>query len=739
MRLLHFALHIFANVIRSGWALVWLIFTGLCSSNALAEESNLLDLSLEELVEYRFTSMSRKEQRVVDTAAAAYVITGEEIRRSGAMSIPEALRMVPGLNVAQISRDRWAVSSRGFNERFSSKLLVLVDGRSIYSPMFSGVLWETQDTLMEDIERIEVIRGPGAALWGTNAMNGVINIVTRKAKATQGNLMSVQMGTGGYGMVAARHGGELEGGGHYSLYGKSDSMNGSVEKLTGTKGDDSARHQRVGLKLAPQLSTGELSFKTEVYRVRSNDVWISPSVLAFSTPGKPFEIDSPVGVVDEGALLQARYSWKNENGADSVLQAYIDHESSFHQGLWGSGSGDLRPLGIAPSNMRFGGVKTDIDIDFQQRRISGAHDVIWGLAFRHTTDNLVLPSGPYRLLNGKDSRANYSAFIHDDITLEPDRFKLILGSKFEHDGLTGFNIQPNVRMLWTPSKSDTFWGALSKSVRSPRRTESLATIDIAAEDAAKYIPQLPSQKLTALAQITPQPGAGLMAEQAISLEGGWRKQIDAHLNLDASLFMTDYSALRGGRLVGPTLAQSVMGLNEALACMMASPAPNCYFVIQGYNTNKEIAKSWGGEIALDWQPSSKWRVQGSYAYLRIQGVHTGDLFGDLQVNAFEGASPRHQFSLRSNYVFDRGINLDLWARRTSQTSHYVLNLTNPLVIGPYTALDARLAWQVDRQLELAIVGKNLLTDRHSEFISILPYTRAYDIQRRLFVTALWRF
>jgi len=739
MRLFYQAVHFFGEAFRPVWALTWLIFFSLVAPRVQAEESNLLDLSLEELVEYRLTSMSRKEQRVVDTAAAAYVITGEEIRRSGAMSIPEALRMVPGLNVAQISRDRWAVSSRGFNERFSSKLLVLVDGRSIYSPMFSGVLWETQDTLMEDIERIEVIRGPGAALWGTNAMNGVINIVTRSAKTTQGNVLSAQMGTGGYGMLAARHGGELEGGGHYSLYGKSDKMNGSIEKLTGKKGDDNASHQRMGLKLAPQLTTGELSLKTEAYRVKSNDVWISPSVLAFSTPGKPFEIDSPVSVLDEGILLQARYSWKNENGADSVLQAYVDHESSFHQGLWGSGSGNFRPLGLAPSETRFGGVKTDVDIDFQQRRIAGAHDVIWGLAFRHTTDNLVLPSGPYRLLNGKDARANYSAFIHDDITLQPDRLKLILGSKFEHDGLTGFNIQPNARMLWTPGSSDTFWGALSKSVRSPRRTESLATIDIAADDAAKYIPQLPAQKLTAMVQVTPQPGAGLMAEKAISLEGGWRKQINAHLNLDTSLFVTDYSALRGGRLIGPSIAQSVVGLNEAVGCMMASPVPNCYLVIQGYNTNKELAKSWGGEVALDWHPSSKLRVQGSYAYLKIQGVHTGDLFSELQVSAFETTSPRHQFSLRSNYIFEGGINLDLWARRNSQTVHYVLNVNDPVVIRPYTALDVRLAWQVDRQLELAMIGKNLLSDRHSEFISILPYTRAYDVQRSLFVTALWRF
>ena len=176
-------------------------------ASAAADTNEFLDMSLEELVDYRLMSMSRKEQRVADMAAAAYVISADEIRRSGAQSIPEALRLVPGLNVAQISANHWAVSSRGFNERYAGKLLVQVDGRSVYSPMFSGVLWETQDTVMEDIERIEVIRGPGAALWGTNAMNGVINIVTRTAAASQGGMASGAVGLDVQTTLSLRHGG----------------------------------------------------------------------------------------------------------------------------------------------------------------------------------------------------------------------------------------------------------------------------------------------------------------------------------------------------------------------------------------------------------------------------------------------------------------------------------------------------------------------------------------------------
>ena len=713
----------------------------LCSPALHAEESNLLDLSLEELVDYRLTSMSRKEQRVADTAAAAYVITGEELRRSGALSIPEALRMVPGLNVAQISRDSWAVSSRGFLDRFSSKLLVLVDGRSIYSPMFSGVLWETQDTLMEDIERIEVIRGPGAALWGTNAMNGVVNIVTRKAKATQGHMLSTQMGQGGYGALALRHGGELDGGGHYRLYAKTDTMNGSPETSTGLIGIDGAAHQRVGLRVEPLVEGGELSVKAEAYRLRSQSMYLTPTVLAYSSPGTPFQSANAELKTGEGALLQARYSWRSVDGAQSVLQAYVDRESLFHEGLLGSGTSAAQPFGITPAAARFGGEKTDIDVDYQRRQIWGAHDVIWGLALRHTADDLNLPSGPYRLQDGKDSRTNYSAFIHDDVTVIPYRFKFIWGSKFERDGLTGFNIQPNVRLLWTPNSNDTVWGALSRSVRSPRRIESLATIDIAAFDAAGFVPGVPAQSLSTMLQMAPRPGAAVMAEKAISLEAGWRKQLGPQLSFDSAVYLNNYTDLRGGRLIGASSLESVSGLMPAMGCLMSpmSPPQSCYFTLQGYNTNLDKMRSWGGEFALDWRPQSQWRIQASYAYLHMHGEHTGDLIGDMQVNSYEGGTPNHQISLRSNYSFAQGLNMDLWARHVSKTLHYGINALSPVTVQPYVTLDARLAWQVDRQLELAVMGKNLLTNRHTEFIDSLPYTRAYDVQRTLFFTALWRF
>lgn len=722
-------------------ASAWAVLACGCmwSAAAHAEESNLLDLSLEELVDYRLTSMSRKEQRMQDTAAAAYVITGEELRRSGALSIPEALRMVPGLNVAQISRDSWAVSSRGFLERFSSKLLVLVDGRSVYSPMFSGVLWETQDTLMEDIERIEVIRGPGAALWGINAMNGVINIITRKAKTTQGHMLSTQLGQGGYGAVALRHGGELDGGGHYRLYAKTDTMNGSPETATGLTGIDGAAHQRVGLRIELLVEDGELSIKAEAYRLRSQSMYLTPTVWAYGNGRAAFQRADAERKTGEGVLLQARYSWRSADGAQSVLQAYVDRESLFHEGLLGSGTGDSQPLGLAPSVARFGGEKTDIDVDFQRRQVWGAHDVIWGLALRHTADNLRLPSGPYLLLDGKDSRTNYSAFMHDEVTLIPERLKFIWGSKLERDGLTGSNIQPNVRMLWTPNSSDTVWGAVSRSVRSPRRIESMATIDIAAFDAAEFIPGVPPQSLTTMLQMAPRPGAAAMAEKALSLEAGWRKQLGPKLSLDSAVYVNDYSDLRGGRLIGGTQAQSVIGLNPALGCMMSNPVPSCYFTLQGYNTNQDKLRTWGGEFAVDWHPTSQWRIQGSYAYLKVQGAHTGDLIGDMQVKAYEGGTPQHQFSLRSNYSFAQGWNLDVWARHVSKTSHYTLNALEPLVVNPYASLDARLAWQMDRQLELAVMGKNLLTNRHTEFVDTLPYTRAYDVQRTLYVTALWRF
>jgi iron complex outermembrane receptor protein len=706
-----------------------------------ASGNEFLDMSLEELVDYRLMSMSRKEQRVADMAAAAYVISAEEIRRSGAQSISEALRLVPGLNVAQINRNSWAVSSRGFNERFSGKLLVQVDGRSVYSPLFSGVLWETQDALMEDIERIEVIRGPGAALWGTNAMNGVINIVTRSAKSTQGNSLSTTVGTGDLVSTSLRHAGVLEQGGHYKVYGKASSMGGALERNTGLVAPEGSRQHRVGVKLEPQVEGGQLSIKADLYQHRSKEGWVTPSLGAggnlggFSDPATPYSRDSLMAADDQGGALQARYAWKNAEGAENILQASIDHDSAIHTGVWGSGAGALKPWGTPPSLMSMGGKKTDIDVDFQQRKLYGAHDFIWGLNLRHTRDDLLFPASPYYLSNGKDQRVSYSAFVHDEIALVPERFKLILGSKFEKDGLTGFNVQPNARVLYTPSQNEAYWGALSRSVRSPRRTESMSTIDISAQDAANLNANLPANMLTALTQVSPQGNASVQAEKAISLEAGWRKQFSNFLSIDSSLFLTDYSQLRGGRMA--TNLVSPLDGQQLMPCF-ARPG-ECYFTLQGYNTNLDKARSWGGEVSLEWHPYSWWKLQSSYSHLRIKGAYTGDFLGDYQKTAHENGSPRHQIALNNNFSLAHDLNLDVRLRYQSETAFYTINTLQQTRIAPYTGLDVRLAWQVNRNTELSILGRNLLKARHTEFMSTLPTTRAYDIQRSAMVQAVVRF
>lgn len=717
------------------WSLLACAIHASCAAAASGNE--FLEMSLEELVDYRLMSMSRKEQRVADTAAAAYVISAEQIRRSGAQSIPEALRLVPGLNVAQIARNRWAVSSRGFNERFSSKLLVQIDGRSVYSPLFSGVLWETQDTVMEDIERIEVIRGPGAALWGTNSMNGVINIVTRSAAASQGNRVSTTVGTGDLATVSMTHGAPLVQGGHYKVYGKTSTMGASLESNTGMAGQDAVQQQRFGVRFEPQMAGGQLSLKAEVYQARSKDFWGTPTVRAFSDAATPYARDSLLSEEGQGGALQARYAWRGAQGADNVLQTSIDYDKTIHAGVWGSGTVPNQSVAQAPRYMQMGGTKTDMDVDFQQRRILDAHDFIWGLNLRYTSDNLLLPATPYLLLDGKSQRLNYSAFVHDEISLLPERFKLIVGSKFEKDGLTGFNIQPNVRALYTPGPNEAYWGALSRSVRSSRRTESLATLDISAQDANAVDPRIPAGLLTAVTQVSPKANAKLQAENAVSLEGGWRKQFSNFLSVDTSLFVTDYSQLRGARL----LSNPVTGLDQAKGCLISPQAVpgTCYFTLAGYNTNLEKARSYGGEFSVEWYPRAWWKLQAAYSHLQVKGVHTGDLLGDIQVKSFENSAPRHQFSLDNHISLANNLNLNVRLRYNSETAHYTLNSLELTRLAPYTGLDMRLAWRPNRYTELSLLGRNLLKDRHTEFINIFPVSRAYDVQRSLLAQAVVRF
>jgi iron complex outermembrane recepter protein len=715
-----------------------LLVLAICAPHVgAATPHDFMEMSLEELVDYRLMSMSRKEQRVADMAAAAVVISQEEIRRSGAQSIPEALRLVPGLNVAQISSDRWAVGSRGFNERLSNKLLIQVDGRSVYSPIFSGVLWEAQDIVMEDIERIEVIRGPGAALWGTNAMNGVINIVTRSAALSQGNLVSAGVDSVGGHFASFIHAGQLAQGGHYKLTGKVGRTGGSPERSSGLTGPDAAQNQRLGIRIEPHTQTGSLMIKAEIYINRSNDVWGFPSLPAFSDPPNAYTREALLAQSLRGAFIQARYKWKGQEGHDNALQVSLDQDRTSNIGLWGTGTGAVGPLATMPQKASHGGAKTELDVDFQQRRNFALNDVIWGLNLRHIADNLEMPNSPYVLAEGRNKRTNYSAFVQNEFTMVPDRWKLIVGSKFERDGLTGGNIQPNVRTLFTPNANEAFWSALSQSARSLRRFETYSKVDVLAQDAQLFNPAIPPQFLTAVTQLSPLTGAQPVAEKALSLEAGWRKQFSNFFSLDGAVFVTDYSRLRGARLLPNPVAGLMMpGVQE---CPYINGPGVCYFTVDGFNSNADTARSKGGELSLEWHPKPWWKLQTHYSYLDVKGQRSGDVLGDLLMSMIEQSSPKHQFFLSNNFALANDLNLNLRLRHHSETGHLTQISGSVTQLPPVTQADMRLSWKAGRQTEVSLLGRNLLKKDHTEFISSFPVSRAFNAQRSVMLQVVTRF
>ncbi|MEQ1516287.1 MAG: TonB-dependent receptor, partial [Usitatibacteraceae bacterium] len=413
---------------------------GCLSAQAAAPET--IELSLEDLLKVEVTTASRKSQQVNDIAAAVFVITRDDIQRSGATTIPEVLRLAPGVNVARMAANRYAVSVRGFNGRFANKLLVLMDGRSIYSPLFSGVLWEFEDTMLENVERIEVIRGPGGALWGANAVNAVINIITRKSRDTTGTTVIAGSGTAEHAFGAISHGGALTDG-NFRVWAQGNSQEPSVDK-SGGNANDAARTSRAGFRTDWTLDGGNrLMVSGAAYDMTAGDRWFFPSVT------------SPIGVrsatiteKSHGGHLLARHEWALSGSSEAALQAYVS-------------SSKLSVVDISEE-------RTTVDVDFQHRSAGKVHDLIWGLGYRYSPDRII-SSGSFNL---SPERANFSiasAFIQNEWTLVPDQFRVVGGLRVEHNSFSGTAPLPSARFIWTPSSDQSVWGAVSRAIRTESR------------------------------------------------------------------------------------------------------------------------------------------------------------------------------------------------------------------------------------------------------------------------------
>jgi iron complex outermembrane recepter protein len=656
-----------------------------------------LDFNLQEVLELEITSVSKKPQTVSRAAAAVHVITGDDIRRFGAQNIADALRLAPGMQVAQVSSNAWAVSARGPNGRFANKLLVLIDGRTVYTPMFSGVFWDTQNTVMADIERIEVIRGPGAALWGANAVNGVVNIITKSAAATQGTLIDFSAGTESSGNLSMRYGGEFQGLGHWRLYGKAFE-NKAYDLADGLgKGFDSWRQQRVGWRADVNPTPQDaVTFQAEVYEGRYGE----SSLLNFELP--PGNKLQGITQSDSGGHVLARWQRDLPRNNSITTQAYFDQSRRD----W-------------PAHTYIGLNTFDADVQYRHRSIED-HDVVVGASFRQTEDQARisttgLPAGVvhYETFDTERLRTRmWSLMAQDDITLSPDRWILTLGSKFEKYEGQSIKPLPNVRLMWTPDESTTFWSSASKAIRTPSRVDRNGTIRAL----------LPAEYRAADGQLLPRPAfidvAGNAASEELwAYELGWKQKFNHGLSLDASVYYNKYSKLRSGaydltdvRCLPSYGTPIPVGAPPFAECYSPVPLPNQYLLLPAVMSNDIKGHSQGLELSLDWQPSrqQRWQVNMTRFDMTLQAQSDNAAYGDSP-----DSTPKWSGSVRWSYTPNARVETDVIVRYAGALPNILFNQSVP----SYTATDVRFAWNSSPQVQWSVTGRNLLTAGHLEFIS----------------------
>jgi iron complex outermembrane recepter protein len=607
----------------------------------------LKQLSLEELMNQTVVSVSRQAEALSDAPAAVTVITQEDIRRSGATSLPEALRLAPNLEVAQVSSHEWAISARGFNNTAANKMLVMIDGRTVYTPLFAGVFWDVQDTLLEDIDRIEVISGPGGTLWGANAVNGVINVITKSAKDTQGGLL---LGGGGAelnGFGGVRYGGQLAEHVYYRVYAKYFDRDSTLFAD--------------GLQATNAWNMGQGGFRVDWEAPGENNLTFQGDYCQ----GGVAQPQSPHIDLSGGNSL-GRWTHSFSEQSDLTVQMYYDHT---HRRIPNTFTEDLDTY----------------DLDAQHRFALGdRNQVVWGLGYRTFWDD-VQNSPVLAFLPPHLNHQVFSTFVQDRIKLIDDRLYLTLGSKFEHNDYTGFEFQPNLRLAWMPAGRQTVWAAVSRAVRTPSRI-----------DRDFYVPGVPPFSLL-------QGGPDFESEKLIAHELGYRVQPVARLALSLTGFYHDYDDLRSTEPLNP-------------------PVPFPVVIANGLR-----GETYGAELAADYKVTDWWRLRAGYTELR---VHLSPKPGsvDMSNGSNESHDPNRQVSLWSFLDLPAHLELDTGFRYVSQ----IANQNVPA----YSEMDARLAWQVRRNLELAVVGQNLLHSHHIEFGA--PANR-YEIERVLYGKVTWRF
>lgn len=645
------------------------------------EMDKLLNMSIDDLLNQDVTSVSKKSEKLSKSPAAISVLTQEDIQRSGARSIPEALRLVPGLDVAQVDSQQWAVSARGFNDVFADKLLVLQDGRSLYTPLFSGVFWDVQNPIIEDIERIEVIRGPGAALWGANAMNGVISVITKSAAETQGFMATAGGGNYERDFAAARYGAKLAD----DLYLRFDGQyfdRASTATSSDGNSRDSWRLGQGGFRL--DYDTREkggdlLTVQGDLYGGNMRQMYGT-----FSFPPPAITPVPDLERVDGGNIL-AKWSHAFAESNDLTLQAYFDRTDR--------------------ESVIFGEHLNTFDFSAQHHFTVGdehLNDFVWGIGYRLNVDRIDNTPTVSFSPNNPTTRL-FSAFLQDEITVVPDRLQLTLGARVEHNNYTGVEIQPDGRALWTPAQHHTIWGAVSRAVRTPSDADEFIRLN-------QVIP--PGTLAPVAVPATIYGNQNAASEEVVAYQLGYRVEPFQKLSVDVAGFYNTYNDLRS-EAPGPSPTQPV-----------STP------FVPLYLANQIHGDTFGIELSTTWEVVKGWRLQPSYSFCKIE-LH-GDSSVPVQTTVRNdiGQTPQQQASLRSSMDLPCDLSLDCAVR-------YVDRLP-ALGIASYVALDARLAWRPTKRLEIALVGQNL-GGRHAEFAPTFIGTQFTQIRPSGYAKVTWFF
>lgn len=669
---------------------------------------SLADMDLESLMNLDVTSVSKREGKLGTSPAAIFVITGDDIRRSGVRSIPEALRMAPGVDVAQIDANKWAVSIRGFNDQYANKLLVLMDGRSVYTPLFAGVYWDVQDTLLEDIDRIEVIRGPGATLWGANAVNGVINIITKKAKDTQGLLLSGGVGNEnrffGEGRYGFAIGDKIQG----RVYAKGFDNDSFWDGRLDDHGGDEWDQERAGFRFDIDGGKTQATVQGDIYTGNSGGRIhaVTQGVATLDTLAPPLQREFDSDAALNGGNLLTRFTHEFTESSIAQLQLYWDRT---YRNDW-----------------TLEETRDTFDVDFQHDyAINDWWRALWGTDYRfsssHTDGSVPLFFTP------EDRNSQFvTGFLNNEFSVT-DELKLFLGTLGEYNSYTGWEIQPSGRFAWTPSEQHTLWGAVSRAVRTPSEADDDVRL-LVNQIASTPVDLTPFGIPTTIAlPLVPQATGqrNFKSENELAYELGYRFYPMSTLSFDVTGFYTHYDDLRSTELAGPTLE----GLTAALATFLATGQ------IPGIPTplflkNKIDGHTYGAELAAQWQVTKPWRLGLTYTYLKMHFEKDKSSSDDSTALTTPGTSPSNMVGLTSYLELP-------WNLEWDASLKYTDNLPSQAV-GSYFRLDTRLAWRPIEQVELAVVGLNLLDSKHEEWGNTLLYG-ATKVQRSYYGQVTWRW